>query len=247
MDSAQTLPNFYGYIYETKNLINGRMYVGQRKGVFVPWYCGSGTAIIGAVNKYGKKNFSVKTIAWSESESQLNALEESILAFYWERFGKDLMYNITKGGHQPPPRTGWHHSPETRLRMSEANKGRVSPPDKWTPELRKKISDANKGSKRSLEVRLEMSRSRRSMNRKNSKDTKQKMSLAQKERYRSMSEERRQEIDEINRKKLKKIAEMPNWHIGKKRSDETRKKISLSKLGKIPWNKGLKMKEISRE
>ena len=42
-----------GYIYKTTNLINQKIYIGQKRGRFNPGYFGSGVYITKAINKYG--------------------------------------------------------------------------------------------------------------------------------------------------------------------------------------------------
>ena len=39
----------YGYIYKTTNLLNGRIYIGKRKGDFDNNYFGSGRYLLNAV------------------------------------------------------------------------------------------------------------------------------------------------------------------------------------------------------
>ena len=86
----------YGYIYKTTNLMNGRIYIGKRKGKFDIKYFGSGRYILNALNKYGKENFKVEVIEWCEDLNDQNQKE-----IYWISYYRGLevpMYNISNGG-----------------------------------------------------------------------------------------------------------------------------------------------------
>jgi group I intron endonuclease len=79
------------YIYETKNDINGKFYIGQHKGELNDSYIGSGKILHNAVRKYGKQNFT-KTVIEICSKDNLNERE-----IYWIDRLKP-QYNITSGG-----------------------------------------------------------------------------------------------------------------------------------------------------
>ena len=68
----------YGYIYKTTNLINGKIYVGQKMStVFLKEeYLGSGRYLNNAINKYGRENFKVELIEWCENSEILNEREK---------------------------------------------------------------------------------------------------------------------------------------------------------------------------
>lgn len=87
----------YGYIYKTTNLINGRPYIGQKKGLFKLNYLGSGKLIIRAIKKYGKQNFKVEVLAFATTKDMLDSLEIKYIYEHRQVFGK-FLYNITKGG-----------------------------------------------------------------------------------------------------------------------------------------------------
>lgn len=88
---------YYGFVYITKNLINGKLYVGQKS--FTPdWkkYLGSGTALKLAIKKYGKQNFKKTILCYAENEEELNQLEY----FYIKLFSAETsenFYNILGG------------------------------------------------------------------------------------------------------------------------------------------------------
>jgi group I intron endonuclease len=86
----------YGYIYKTTNLINGRIYIGQKKAkIFCPTYYGSGTILNDALKKYGKENFKIEVLCWAKSKAELDSFEIEQISKYSLN---ENLYNITKGG-----------------------------------------------------------------------------------------------------------------------------------------------------
>lgn len=86
----------YGYIYKTTNLVNGKIYIGKKKGEFTTSYKGSGKYLKNALNKYGVENFSVEVIEYCETLDIQNEREK-----YWISYYRNLdtpMYNIANGG-----------------------------------------------------------------------------------------------------------------------------------------------------
>lgn len=71
--NEQKRSEFYGFVYMTTNLINGKRYIGQRKyyGKHQD-YLGSGHLLRRAVEKYGKENFSRVILEECSSREQLN-------------------------------------------------------------------------------------------------------------------------------------------------------------------------------
>lgn len=86
-------------IYEIKNKVNNKTYIGQHSYLETPSddYMGSGILITKAIKKYGKENFE-KTILISgiETKDEINKLEMEYISKYRES-GK-AEYNITSGG-----------------------------------------------------------------------------------------------------------------------------------------------------
>jgi len=89
----------YGYIYKTTNLINGKIYVGQKKSTkfLGNKYLGSGKALKKAIIKYGIATFTVELLEICETKEQLNKQER-----YWIKIlkaqDKEIGYNIADGG-----------------------------------------------------------------------------------------------------------------------------------------------------
>lgn len=79
---------YYGYVYFSFNLINGKKYIGQSGKKFNGKYFGSGRDILRALRKYGNQNFLVKVIEWCDhKESDVdskNFLDER--ETFWIRF-----------------------------------------------------------------------------------------------------------------------------------------------------------------
>ena len=88
----------YGYIYKTTNLVNGKIYVGQKKSskFLGNKYLGSGKYLKCAIKHYGENSFAVSLICAAESKDELDELEK----YYIEKFNAndhDVGYNIAFG------------------------------------------------------------------------------------------------------------------------------------------------------
>ena len=78
--------------------MDGKVYVGQRRGGFDPGYLGSGLLIRRAVEKYGPGNFTVEFLEPADSRVQLNLFEQRQVIIHRSHFGRANVYNITPGG-----------------------------------------------------------------------------------------------------------------------------------------------------
>ena len=129
-------------IYKITNKLNGKVYIGQSIDIDTRWrqHCNAkdNMLIHKSIQKYGPKNFSFKVLLECPAE-MLNDWERDMIALYDCISPKG--YNLTEGGG------GCKCSEETRLKMSEAKKGKPS----WnkgipcSEERKRKISEANKG------------------------------------------------------------------------------------------------------
>jgi hypothetical protein len=120
----------YYIVYEIKNLLNGKIYVGVHKTKNIDdGYMGSGLLLRAAIKKYGIENFEKKNIACLTNSKDMYDMEAEIVS---EEFvAMDSTYNIQKGGDG-----GWSHI--THLR-DQINK------NLWdNPEYVKKIKSTSK-------------------------------------------------------------------------------------------------------
>ena len=123
----------YGYIYKTTNLINGKIYIGQKKSkVFLGnKYLGSGYKLKAAIKKYGPDNFNVELLESCDDKDALNNLEIYYISKYDSR-NSDIGYNLAKGGNviglsgEQHPFYGKHHTEEAKLKNSIAHIGRTA-------------------------------------------------------------------------------------------------------------------------
>ena len=219
-------------IYKATNNITGKSYIGysirgleKRKPEHKILSCGESAFYFHrAIKKYGWDNFS-----WVLLESNITDFEVlKELEIYWiEEYDTFYNgYNLTKGGNGI---FGYHHTEETRRKLSEVKKGKKRGP--VSEEAKKKMSEAlkgkipwSKGKTLSEETRRKMSESRKGIV--FSEETKKKMSESRKgcvpwNKGKSPSEETRRKLSEAQKGEK-------NGHYGKKHSEETRRKMSES-------------------
>ena len=82
MTSLLLEDKYFGFIYETTNLVNSKKYIG--KCIFKrqnDWktYLGSGTYLKRAIKKYGVKKFKREILFLALDEEELNQLEEEVI------------------------------------------------------------------------------------------------------------------------------------------------------------------------
>ena len=115
----------FGYIYKTTNLINGRFYIGQKRGSFLPSYLGSGVILHDAIKKYGKINFKLEVLNYASTKEMLDGLEMKHIFEHRQVFGKAFLYNISNGGEGC---IGFKHSEEFKMYQKEKHLGMKMPP-----------------------------------------------------------------------------------------------------------------------
>ena len=124
----------YGYIYKTTNLIDGLIYIGQKKSpkFLGNSYLGSGKLLRRAVKKYGQSSFRVELLEIIDCPELMDSRE-----IYWIKYfnstDHSVGYNISEGGFvnrtfvgENNPFYGKHHSEESRKKNSDKHKGKVA-------------------------------------------------------------------------------------------------------------------------
>jgi group I intron endonuclease len=233
-------------IYKIVNNINGKIYVGQTRQLLQKRVSDhvskNETPIDRALNKYGINNFTITIIDDAPSRDVLNEKEQ-----YWIRELNCMApngYNLTAGGEgllYPTEETrrkigeksrGRKWSDASREKLSSSKKGmtyhmtekgvdnirKATKEQTWTKERREKVSKALSGRKLSEEHVNNIRKVRTGW--KYSEESKKKMSASRKL---IMNDDLKKKIG------LSKIGNK-NF-LGRKHTEETKKKISTSKMG----------------
>src|SRR4051812_40868511 len=105
----------YGYIYLIRNLVNGKVYVGQTaRSIESRWKQHLADAkdraypLYAAMRKHGREKFSITEIARAATQDELNKLEVALISEY-KSCERGVGYNVRAGGDG-----GGKHSLETR-------------------------------------------------------------------------------------------------------------------------------------
>lgn len=212
----------YGYIYKTTNLINGKIYIGKKKGEFTNTYFGSGKYLRNALQKYGIDNFTVEKIEDCESLEVQNIRERYWIDFYMKS-GIE-MYNISKGGDGGD--TFYKLSDHDRIeRTSKLSKNSyfanlTTDQDKQLHKKAWETRRKNGNDKMSEEQKLKLSESHKGH--KVSEETRRKLSMALSGKNHPLYGTHRSLQTRVKISKTKK---------GCKFSDEVRKNMSMAQMG----------------
>ena len=127
------------YIYQTKNLVNDKIYIGihQSSDIDNDSYLGSGTLIKKAISKYGRNNFE-RTIL-SSHDTYEQALEEEAKLVDVDFMKRKDTYNLRTGGAPFAAVL----SDEYRKKISEAKKKNWQDPE-FRDKMYKSMSKAQK-------------------------------------------------------------------------------------------------------
>ena len=132
----------YYTVYQTTDLINGKIYVGTHK-TDNPYddYLGSGKYVVDSIEKNGKENFQKEVLHIFDSPEEMFAKEAEIVN---EDFiSREDTYNIKEGGYG-----GWDHistkelweDPEIRERMIKGITKAYENPE-YSQKISKALSD----------------------------------------------------------------------------------------------------------
>lgn len=138
------------YVYRITNKLNNKVYIGKAKDALKRFrvhlkiakggkkiYPRKFQAIHAAIAKYGIDNFTFEIMHEVQTEQESFDLETKIIL---EIKSNNLPnYNLSDGGEG---NSGWHHTNEARLKMSEARKGKV-----FSREHKLALSEAQRGEK----------------------------------------------------------------------------------------------------
>jgi len=109
----------FNFVYKTKNLINGKIYIGVHStNNLDDKYLGSGKILINAIKHYGKENFSREILKVFKTREEAYQFESKIVDYKFIK--RDDTYNITEGGFGV--RT---HSKDGLKRLSAFNKNKA--------------------------------------------------------------------------------------------------------------------------
>lgn len=164
----------YGVVYLIRNLVNGKVYVGQTTRSITKRfrnhvshsisytsgkYKGKDTPLFRAIHKYGKESFSISCLCSCQSKEELDLMED-LYILTSGGIQKDSGYNIRRGGANgemsPEVRKscgygkiGFKHTEESKRKMSEAIKKycKDHPRPPMTDATKNKISDGQKNRK----------------------------------------------------------------------------------------------------
>ncbi|WP_010291312.1 NUMOD3 domain-containing DNA-binding protein [Kurthia massiliensis] len=201
----------YGFIYVTRNKLNGTLYLGQHTA----WkknYLGSGILIVKAIKKYGEENFERIIIDVAHNQEKLDDLETMYIN---EFFGYCIAtskkwYNIKSGSqHGGSCFAGKSEEEmmEIREKLSESLKGK-----KLSDDHKRKLSEAHKGKKLSDETKHKLSEINKGNH--HTEETKKKM------RENNIKFWKGKKLSEDHKRKLSES------HKGNHHSEETRQKMS---------------------
>lgn len=135
------------YLYEIKNNINGKIYVGVHKTkVIDDGYMGSGKAIKAAILKYGIKNFTKTILQNFDSQESMFAREKEVVN---EQFlNRDDVYNLRRGGlggFDHINKNGLNNIKEQCSKGGKAYSKRLNTDSEFKKIISKKISEKFSG------------------------------------------------------------------------------------------------------
>lgn len=230
--------NAYGYIYKTVNLLNGKIYIGRRKGQFNRAYHGSGMILKRALKLHGGHCFLTEVLSYAFDKEELEHLEIQHIRAHRQSLPSHMIYNISDGG--AGGFTGGSHTEETKRRLSETRSGKNNPMygvrlvGKLNPMFGKKRSETTR-----VKIGIANSKHRGSdhgnFGKVRSEEFKRNLSKARKGQWgwwnigTHLSEETKGKISESAKKRVGIL----NPFFGRHHSEETKQKIRESKKQRL--------------
>lgn len=213
------------YIYEIKNLINGKTYIGQKQCLYdktpeTDNYFGSGIYIKRAIKKYGINNFSKTIIIFdSFTKEEIDEYERYYIALY--RLAGKAEYNIADGGN------GGNLGILVNKKISEALKNNV------------KLSNSIKGRKFSEEHKRNLSKSKKgkkghAWSEEQKQKMRKRMSGENNPMYgKPISDEAKAKQSKSMRARITPefIENIRQRNLGKRHNEETKQRLRLLNLG----------------
>ena len=146
-----------GGVYQIKNVVNTKCYVGSTKDFHKRWHRHRvnlennrhiNPHLQNAYNKYGKENFVYEVIEYIDDESNLLEREQ----YYLNTLSSKNLYNISRSANSPM--RGRKHTEKWKRRMSVLMSGETSPNygRKASKEARQNMSKAQTGKIQSQET-----------------------------------------------------------------------------------------------
>jgi group I intron endonuclease len=215
------------HVYKITNLINGKVYIGKTNDLKKRWSAHKCDAkkpqkrkhapILAAINKYGVENFSMESVEITNTNKKVLKLERKWIKAFRKK-GYDI-YNVSDGGESPP-----HYI------------GNKNPSAKINPEIVGMIRYLLDKGYKSIDLSKVLKITAAIISYVKLNKTWQHIDPSFKVKP---SDETLHELNEH-------IANKPNTRLGKKHTEETKKKISGANKGKPSPNKGKSMSELQK-
>jgi group I intron endonuclease len=216
-------------IYKATNIIDGKIYIGKtvqslkrrKQSHLAHAKRGCTYYFHRAIRKHGAENFHWKVIHKSCPGFNLGALE----TFYIKKYREiSNLYNLTDGGEGVP---GKKCSPETRAKISKANKGQVPwiKGKKMTEEHKRKLSLSKRNPSEETRTKMRAASKGRNLGRKAPPEERLRRSISA--TGRKLTEEDRRKISEskigkpISEAHKRKLSEITKKQFATKESRAT--------------------------
>lgn len=247
---------YYGFIYLIRDLRNNKVYIGKRKGKIEKnrYYYGSGNIVTAIHKKHGIKYFSRIILGTCESEDNLNEAEKACIEFF---HSTDFCYgyNLRPGGDGGDTWKKCKHIKERKskqrekmISISEAYRGK-SAYDWWLEKYGKEEADRRwkeryelqQGIVRSDAHKLSISKANKGKKTWNTGLTKETDNRIKNYGKKVSIKNKGRLVSKETCKKLSNALKGRTYEDlhGKDKAEQLKLQSSLSRKGRIPWNKGL--------